>query len=191
MGISAELATFCQNWHTKAEGYSQDDVAGAFDRFFTLYVVFNRLYAEATFRFARSHNINLGNRFPDARAATDYVIQFCGADVLTAGWEGEPNTVAAYRLIAQHIRDRNFALKLDLVTGERRRQADDELLAALESQSRNERAKAGLEVLYAIRCNMFHGHKGFEPIQLQLLQPALTLLESTICLVRRALENQD
>src|SRR5690242_11753558 len=119
MAISDELANFCANWSRKAEGYSIDEVAGAFDRFFTLYVVFNRLYAEATFRLARSHNIRLGNRFPDARAATDYVIQLCGAEALTAAWEGDAPTFAAYRQLAQHLRDHNFALKLDLVTGER------------------------------------------------------------------------
>jgi hypothetical protein len=74
------------------------------------------------------------------------------------------------------------------MTGERKPEADRELLVALESRSANRRAHAILEALYAIRCNMFHGHKGFEPIQLELLRPAILLLQSTINVLHHALD---
>jgi hypothetical protein len=35
---------------------------------------------------------------------------------------------------------------------------------------------------------MFHGHKGFEPIQLELLRPAIALLDSTINVLYKALD---
>lgn len=188
MALSPELATFCQKWRTKAQGYRAEDIAGAFDRFFTFYVVFNRLYAEVTFRLARRGQVRLRDRFPDWNAAQEYVLQFCGAETLTRGWESDPNTVAALHQISDHLREGRFALKLDMVTGDRKPEMDAELLAALESRSRNRRAKAVLEALYAIRCNMFHGHKGFEPVQLALLQPALLLLENTINVLQLALD---
>jgi hypothetical protein len=75
-----------------------------------------------------------------------------------------------------------------MIRGVRMPDADHDLLAGLESRSRNRRAHAVLEVLYAIRCNMFHGHKGFEPIQLELLRPAVLLLQSTINVLYRALD---
>ena len=65
---------------------------------------------------------------------------------------------------------------------------DAHLLKKMESRSQNRRAQAGLEVLYAIRCNMFHGHKGFDLVQMGLLRPALVLLEGTIDLLRQALD---
>lgn len=174
MPVSSELETFCRNWR-------------AFDKFFTLYVVFNRLYAEATFHLARRKKITLKDRLPDTKAAQDYVLQFCKAAVLTSSWEDDTATRAALDQIAEHLHQQRFALKLDMVTGERNLKADSDLLAALESRSRNRRAEAGLEVLYAIRCNMFHGHKGFEPIQLALLTPAILLLESTVNVLYQAL----
>lgn len=186
--MSTELETFCRNWRAKAGTYCIEETAGAFDKFFTLYVVFNRLYAEATFRLARRKKITLKDRFPDSKAAQDYVLQFCKAAVLTSSWEENAATRAALDQIAEHLRQRTFALRLDMVTGERSPQADSHLLAALESRSCNRRAKAGLEALYAIRCNMFHGHKGFEPVQLALLTPAILLLESTVDVLYRALE---
>ena len=179
---------FCRNWLTKAEAYSSEDISGAFDRFFTLYVAFNRLYAEATFRLARRGQVRLRGRFPDSKAAQEYLLQFCGAEALTHAWESDPNTITALHQIADHLHQGRFALKLDMVTGNRRPAADHELLAALDSRSRNRRAQATLEVLYAIRCNMFHGHKGFEPIQLELLRPAILLLRSTINVLYQALD---
>ena len=186
MALSLELDQFCRSWQTKASACG-DDLHGCFDKFFTLYVVFNRLYAEATFRLARHGCVNLRDRFPDAQGAQDYLLQYCGATRLTTAWQSDPIKANALTEIAAHLREGRFALKLDMITGAPRPDADRELLAAMESRGRNRRAKAYLEALYAIRCNMFHGHKGFAPIQIKLLRPALVLLEGTIGVLRQTL----
>ena len=188
MALSPELTQFCLNWQEKAEACG-DDLQGCFDKFFTLYVVFNRLYAEATFRLARRGCFTLQGRFPDAKCAQSYVLQFCGATRLIRAWQNDPETAAALTRIAAQLREGRFGLKLDMVTGARQPEADRRLLNAMESPSQDCRAKAYLEALYSIRCNMFHGHKGFEPIQITLLQPALVLLESTIGVLRQTLLN--
>lgn len=189
MALPNELRNFCDSWRTKARAYCSDDLIGAFDRFFTSYVAFNRLYAEATYRLARRGEIKLKERFPDAQAAQDYVVQFCGAGILTSAWEDNPPS--ALDKIAEHLREGKFALKLDPMTGERRPNKDQALAAALESRSRNKRAKAALEALYAIRCNMFHGQKGFDFAQLELLRPAILLLEKTVEVLYRRLDESD
>jgi hypothetical protein len=180
MALSHTLRTFCDNWRIKAEAYSTDDLGGAFDRFFTSYVIFNRLYAEATYRLAGRGQVRLRDRFPDSQAAQEYVIQYCGAQRLTGAWENDPAAAGALREIVQHLRDGRFALKLDPMTGARRPEKDRELLEALESRGKNRRAKAVLEALYSIRCNIFHGQKRFEAFQLALLRPAIMLLEGTV-----------
>ena len=116
------------------------------------------------------------------------MLQFCGATTLTEAWNAEPEATAAIKQIAEHLQEGRFALKLNMITGERQPEADRDLLAALESRGRNRRAHAVLETLYAIRCNMFHGHKGFEPVQLELLRPAIALLDSTINVLYKALD---
>jgi hypothetical protein len=189
MALSPELSRFCNNWRTKAETYSIETVGGAFDRFFTLYVIFNRLYAEATFRLARRGHVKLSERyFPDSKGAQEYVLQFCRAERLANTWEHEPNTSTALRQISDHLRQGRFHLKLDMATGAPNPDADRDLLAKLESRSRNLRAKGVLEALYAIRCNMFHGHKDFRPVQLVLLEPAIVVLDSTVGILLRALD---
>jgi hypothetical protein len=130
----------------------------------------------------------LRERFPDSQASQDYVVQFCTAATLTRAWEGAANTTAALREIADHLRARRFALKLDPVTADPRPARDHELLTGLESRSRNRRAKAVLEALNAIRCNMFHGQKGFQVAHLALPRPAILLLESTIDVLYQALD---
>lgn len=50
MPLSPQLRNFCDSWRRKAAAYAVDDLGDAFDRFFTSYVVFNRLYVEATHR---------------------------------------------------------------------------------------------------------------------------------------------
>jgi hypothetical protein len=151
-------------------------------------VAFNRLYAEATYRLARRGHVRLRERFPDSQASQDYVVQFCTAATLTRAWEGAANTTAALREIADHLRARRFALKLDPVTADPRPARDHKLLTGLESRSRNRRAKAVLEALNAICCNMFHGQKGFQVAHLALPRPAILLLESTIDVLYQALD---
>ena len=187
MALTHELRDFCDSWRAKAAAYSLENIHGAFDRFFTSYVVFNRLYAEATYRLARSGHVKLRERFPDSQVAQDYVVQFCTAAKLTQAWENSANAAAALHEIAGHLREGRFSLKLDPVTGDPRPAKDLELLEALESRSRNRKAKAVLEALYAIRRNMFHGQKGFHLRQLALLRPAILLLEITTDVLYQAL----
>src|ERR1700676_2942901 len=179
MPLTEGLRSFCDGWRAKAGAYSVEEVRGAFDCFFTSYVVFNRLYAEATYRLARRGQVKLRERFPDSQAAQAYVLQYCGAESLIRAWEADGGSRTAPHRIAEHLREGRFALKLDPATGARRPEEDANLLAALESRGCNRRAKAVLEALYAIRCNMFHGQKGFQLIQLGLLQPAIAVLEKT------------
>jgi hypothetical protein len=191
MSLPPELQTFCRSWQAKADAYSAEDLSGAFDRFFTSYVVFNRLYAEATYRLARRGQVRLRERFPDSQAAQEYVVQYCGAETLAKAWEVNPETAQALREIADYLREGRFALKLDPTTSMRRPDKDRELLVALESRNRNRRTKAVLEALYAIRCNMFHGQKRFDAVQIALLRPAICVLEGTIRVLYEVLNRHD
>jgi hypothetical protein len=98
---------------------------------------------------------------------------------------------SALHEITEYLRVGRFALKLHPTTGERRPDEDRALVAALDSHNQNTRAKAALEALYAIRCNMFHGQKGFNLAQLELLRPAILLLEKTVEVLYRTLDESD
>jgi hypothetical protein len=175
-----------QRWLQKARRLDATKVATCFDKFYTLFVAFNMLYVEATFLLAQrdqgfgadlTRRMQNNQGFPDAEGATSYLVRYLGARAITQIIDADPTTVQALRTIRDHIRDRNFHIKLHPVTGDIRDDEDDQLLTRLESANSNTRASAILETIYSVRCNVFHGRKDFDPVQLDLLQPVITILE--------------
>ncbi len=75
--INQEIQSFCENWIAKANAYENDNLQHVFDKFFTLFVVYNRLYVEATFRMSNKGEINIRNRnsFPDPQAPATASLQ--------------------------------------------------------------------------------------------------------------------
>ncbi len=102
----------------------------------------------------------------------------------------EINQEAAIETLKNLIRDQRFYIKLNMVTGVRQPDKDDELLKKLESRGIHQRAGAVLDLLYSVRCNMFHGHKGFQEVQIKLLKPLCVVLKATNeILYERLVEN--
>ena len=184
--LSPEFVTFHSNWRAKADGYTDGTLESAFDRFFTLFVIYNRLYAEVAFHLARKHQLKLNDRtsFPDRDAAINYVAQFIGAATVIELFEANPESAAAIQsviaLLSGPIEGHQFAVKLDMIHGNPQPDADLELLNKFRSHNRGERGLGVLEFLYAVRCNLFHGHKGFEPVQIEIMRPANILLSHII-----------
>lgn len=184
--LSPELERFVSEWLAKANQYSERSIDNCYDKFFTLFVVFNRLYAEATFEMARSGRITLqpNRSLPDRRGATDYTLELI---TLT-----HFQTLYAERLapnaevIANLIENNRFFIKLSAPDGNRQPEKDRALLAELRSSGKT-RALAVLDVIYTVRCNLFHGHKAFQPVQVELLLPVIALLTAVIESLHRAL----
>jgi hypothetical protein len=186
--LSYEFTKFYENWNRKVEEYRDDDLRTHFDRFFTLYVLYNRLYAETTFEMARNNQIRFVNRstFPDNTAATDYVVQFIGANNFIDCIEGNQSSKNAFEQLKSLIEKEKFHILLDLITGDSNRQKDLELLELLNSDIAADKAKAITKVVYAIRCNLFHGHKQFAGVQVEILVPVTTILKRIVeCLYNK------
>ena len=181
MALSPEFGDFYKRWMEKATNRGRDDFRDYFDNYFSLFVAFNRLYAEATFILARKGAPKLAQRtsFPDAEAAKTYVLKYLGSryylEKLERNQEASPALETLKGLISSH----RFYIKLNMMTGERQPEKDEELLRKLESRGVNQRAEAVLDLLYSVRCNMFHGHKGFQEVQVDLLKPLSAVLKAT------------
>jgi hypothetical protein len=195
MTISQEFLNFVRNWQHKSEEYNTTNLRSCFDKFFTLYIVFNRIYAEATFSLARrlpcQFKTSNWTSFPDRDAATAHILQFMNAENFVSGIMTDENSAAALKEIIRLIRDERFYIKLDMVTGDQQRDRDLKLLADLEGNNLATKGRAILETIYCIRCNMFHGHKGFNKVQLELLQPIIIILEKTIKIAFDKLQGYD
>lgn len=167
----------------KARQHNQPTLNDSFDKFFTLYVVLNHLYAEATYRLARQGCVRLDNKttFPDATAAQEYLVQYVGgAGAVIRRLNDSPTVAAALESLKSQVCNGTFAFKLHMVTGEPQPNEDADLCYRLTSSNLNAQACALLETLYVLRCNMFHGRKGFKTIQQQLLIPANIILERIV-----------
>lgn len=186
MPLSQEFSEFYTSWLQKANQYTDNDIRSCFDKFFTLFVVYNRLYAEATFRLAQTEgsgiNLDNWNTFPDPVAAKEYLANYIGARNLINGLRSDPRCVTALQSLEQLLQNQRFNIKLNLLTGTPQPDEDVILLTKLRSRSNSVKALAILDTIYSIRCNMFHGHKGFHEVQLELLIPITTLLER-ICTI--------
>ena len=181
--ISPELDRFCTEWLAKAAQYNNESIASCYDKFFTLFVVFNRLYAEATFALARRGEIKLApNRpLPDRKGATEYTLAFIGQERFQRLYGDK--LVPYVNDIARMIEDAEFYIKLSAPNGDRQRDKDLVLLEHLRSTGKTQ-ALATLDVLYSIRCNLFHGHKSFHPVQVRILTPTIGILSDIIDLLR-------
>ena len=176
------LYSFCDGWLRKAETYRNDRLADPFDEFFTLFVVFNRLYVEIgkvliykrhysvrrflhQRRFARQR----GNIIKPIRPLPDKV----SAVELTAAYLRENNLPSqiietceqeiAY--LAASIENGSFYFNYDYNNDAPDLDRDRNLAIELRKGS----IESVLELIYLARCNMFHGAKEFHATQRPLL----------------------
>jgi hypothetical protein len=193
MALSQEFREFVQGWIHKAGQYSTSDIRECFDKFFTLYVAFNRIYAEATFTLDRRGQISIKKRdsFPDPAAATGHFLQFVTAEYLVSEISSDASSRQALQRLISVLKGDSFYVKLHKVTGEAQPQEDKKLLENFESNSSAAKGRAILETIYSLRCNMFHGQKSFHQVQLQILVPVISLLERVIQLGLQRLEEEN
>lgn len=198
MTLNPEFKSLCQRWREKAQQYDTEDTHQLFDKFFSLYVAYNALYAE-TAAYLHRKAIREGKEeyklddenFPDKKAATKYVLDLLTSRSLIESLERTEATKEAINQLKTLIskqRSFHFQICLDPVFGEPQEDKDEKLVEMLNSPSTDERARAILQLIYQVRCNMFHGRKSVSPVQDQLLIPLITILEKIIDKLYRKLE---
>lgn len=186
------FSDFCRRWLKKAARYRQHSLPGAYDRYFTLFVVYNRAYDEAARHLLENppvlgRQMNWGKlRFSGQRPksvsaigdrikATDGVVAFCGASLRDEVFS-DPSireSIEALFLLSQR---QEFYFFFDKETGAPRLDLDRAVLGSARSGD----VKPVLEVLYRLRCNLFHGRKEFAEHQMRVLTPANTILNGVV-----------
>lgn len=178
MMINYQLEYFCETWLKKAESYKLEELSDCFDKFFTLYVVYNRLYVEATFQAVKKGLITLDESkesYPDANAATKFLLKTLDSESVILKIHSDKNLLLALNELIKLIYEERFHITLSN-GGEARREKDLVLVKNLKSSKSTTKMRAILDLIYLIRCNLFHGHKGYELTQRQLLAPICEIL---------------
>ena len=178
--VPPRLNEFYNNWMAKSEVHGGNTLAAHFDRFISLYVIFSSLYLHVMTELTLSGH-ELPKLYKDKKAATDYVAQYLKAKYYVTKLLDDEMSRNNMAQICTLIENEEFHIILEY--GNANRDLDLELLTFLRSRNSQERAKAILSLFYHIRCNLFHGNKGFEERQRNLLLPVNHLLRKTIEIV--------
>lgn len=169
-----QTLAFSMRWISKARLYNSRSLEDAFDRYFSLFVAFNRLYSHLNRHAAHPTT-------GDRAQATSGFLSALGARRLLLAVEG--NGGAADIELLRRLIDPT-AGEFFLISDTRHDLPDSlknqELFDNLGAQSSTTRANAVLTYLYLVRCNMFHGAKDFERRQLRIIEPATRVLQRVV-----------
>jgi hypothetical protein len=181
-----ELNEFYHRWRIKSRDYKADSLVDYFDKFFTLYVIFNRIYSVAIAVLHETGQLNdlveLGkieklkkNRLVDDNvAATTCIAYFLKEELGDVVADNKSEIEEFDLLIDQHI------FNFDLFYGKPQRNKDLELLEGLRSKNEFEKVESLLRILYNVRCNVFHAEKGYNNEQKFVLGPCNNVLERLV-----------
>lgn len=180
------IERFCKRWIDKAGAYRSNNLEDLFDRFFTLFVAYNRFYSAA----AELHRATIEPRQAqflqgDRKEATTVMARLIRQSRFADAIKENPTIAAACQAISTLLQERRFFLHSVRDTKEPDLARDAKLADGLSKHC----LLSVLECLYQIRCNIFHGEKEFAPRQAELLAPAITLLEVIVSLSRGALHD--
>lgn len=176
----SELKDFYDRWVIKCNSY-EDSLSDLFDKYFSLFVIYNRLYNEITAIFENNGTLDIlredgsidkkPKRVRDNQAATVCVAKYLSENentVISTLYD----EIAAFTEILQKG---NF--NIVLYNGIPQKERDKNLLKNLENSNNYLNLLGLLGILYNLRCNLFHGQKQFSEIQKMVMIPAVTALE--------------
>lgn len=166
------LINFCDRWLNNHERYDLNNLDHCFDKFFRLYVVYNALYVEVKKQLTRTGG--------DEISATHYVVEYLKAKYLWSQLTGDINSNDAIEKLKQIIMEKKFYISFNMDLGIYSEDNDILLLGKLESRSSQDKADAILNIIYQIRCNMFHGRKDYTNTQIEILKPLIVILQKVI-----------
>ena len=185
------LNAFCNAWIEKAEQTDIEPLSGVFDKFSTLWVVYNRLYEESGRQlvFANSpiYRQFISNRGPsvyapppDKISATKGVVTYCGLANLRRQIFDNPNSTTSIQNIVESIASGMLYLHENNETGEPDHERDSRLVERVNNRC----IESLLVLIYQARCNLFHGQKSFTESQRGLLVEMSSILVNVIhCLL--------
>jgi len=182
-----ETKEFIDNWELKLSQIKNDNdqLKELYDKFTTLFTIYNRYYNEAFYQFKEDEKLSK-SRYSDFEKATTIILEFSGADSLIKSFDKNQKEIDdLWMLIESKI------FHINLIDGEPCEKIDKQLLENLKSISPEVKGKAVLSVIYNVRCNIVHGYKDFEEYQRLILEPLIKLLESVIELLKKKFDDMN
>lgn len=176
-----ETKEFIDNWDLKLSQIKNenDQLKELYDKFTTLFTIYNRYYNEAFYQFQMDKKLTK-SRYSDFEKATTIVLEFLSADSLINSFNENQKEIDDLCMLIE-----NQIFHINLVDGEPSEETDKQLLENLKSVSPVVKGKAVLSAIYNVRCNIVHGYKDFQEYQRLIVEPLIKLLETVIELLKK------
>lgn len=166
----AFLYEFRENWKRKLDNIDGDNLSQVFDRFITLYIIYNSLYNNI---YSLQHT-KTKSEWREKTKATKKAVKYLGGKNIIEKIK-EDRLSEHLKVIVEHLEDETYGF--DLHNGEISRDKDEIILKQIKSNNTHEKALGILMAIYAVRCNIFHGHKDFAGNQKKLIESLNKILE--------------
>jgi hypothetical protein len=175
---------FIENWELKLSQIKNDNdqLKELYDKFTTLFTIFNRYYNEAFYQFKEDKKLTK-SRYSDFEKATTIVQEFLSVDSLINSFNKNQKEIDDLCMLIE-----NKIFHINLADGEPSEETDMQLLENLKSLTPEVKCKAVLSAIYNVRCNIVHGYKDFQEYQRLIVEPLIKLLESVIELLKKKFE---
>lgn len=159
---------FYKRWLEKSKKYT-DSLTDCFDKFITLFILFNFQYNY----LAEEDGVDRR----DKDKATKYIKRYIDCEDFCKNKVIEEESQKIIDLIQRGV----FYLK--------DRRIDNTLIKKVKSSNYEEKTKGVLEIIYFVRCNLFHGQKSFTEDQKKFLLPCIAILEEINRIVFESIKN--
>lgn len=174
--MSEDTKEFIVNWEFKLSQIQGETLNDVYDRFTSLYTIYNRLYNEA-FRILKEKKRLTKNNYSDFDKATIIVVEFISSKAIIESIKNN-NNLEEIDAVCKLIENKVFYINLN--NGQPSEEIDEQLLNNLKSKDVDIKAKAITSLIYKIRCNMVHGYKDFQEYQRLIVEPVSILLKDII-----------
>lgn len=174
---------FCERWQEKANNENPENgLNQCFDHFFSSFVIYNCVY---NFCFALEYRTQGKNN--DHQKAVQSMTSFAEKQAVISGILAQTKNDIT---IISDVLSMSCLYVYDKTKNGQKKEKELKNNLSLQElpENCNKRFEAVLELLYMVRCNMFHGEKDYIPQQQCLLKPLnriLDCLNSTILNVLR------
>lgn len=173
--MTEETEEYIANYNLKFSQIQKDDLASLFEKFNTLYPMFNRLYNDAWREEAVNDQKLKG--FGDYKRAIYFVRDYVGAQNIIDNLKHDKQIKSVVE-IADLINKKVFHINLQ--DGQGQEHTDEALATNLLSEDVEIKTKAILNLIYNVRCNIVHGHKDFQEYQRLLIEPIIGILRTLV-----------
>ena len=177
----SEIRDFYEEWMRKVSTLtSHDGSRYSFEKFIYLYIIYNALYCRAT-TCLKYKGITFASS--EKEQAVDNVIKFFDGNSQQCGENLIDFLQRRNDVDVEAIKDFNHGFdiySLRRYSSEEAQKNDFELRDKLLSSSTKKQAEGVLELIYRVRCNLFHGEKRFNPRQEDFLRPIVEILQSIV-----------